>query len=183
MNTPLLITLFGPAGSGKGTVGKHLAEHFDCQHIDMGDLLRAMARDEGMTLEELQKHAKTDRKYDDALDERVRALPGEHERLFICSRTAWFLLPQSIKVLLTCTPEISAQRVAKRQEITPEEALGLNAERDIRDADRYKRYLGIPSYPPTKEQFDVVVDSSDIDPETVLAKLVEGIQKEIERRG
>ena len=183
MNTPLLITLFGPAGSGKGTVGKQIAEHFACQHVDMGDMRREMAREHGLTLEELHERALHDRKYDDIQDARVRGLPDEYERVFVCSRTAWFLLPQSIKVLLTCRPEISAERVAKRQGISPDEALRLNAERDIQDGDRYRRYVGIPSYPPTKEQFDVVVDSSDIDPDTVLAKLIEGIQKVIEQRG
>jgi len=182
MKESLLITLFGPAGSGKGTVGKHLAETFDCRHVDMGDMRREMAHEHGLTLEELHERALHDRKYDDIQDARVRGLPDEYARVFVCSRTAWFLLPQSIKVLLTCRPEISAQRVAKRQGISADEALRLNTERDIQDGDRYKRYLGIPSYPPIKEQFDIVVDSSDIDPDTVLAKLVEGIKKEIERR-
>jgi CMP/dCMP kinase len=172
MSSPLLITLFGPAGSGKGTIGKRLAEHFGCEHVDMGDLRREMARSYGVTLEELHQLGLHDRKYDDIQDDRVRKLPEEHDRLLIVSRTAWFLLPESIKVLLTCRPEIGAQRVAQRQGISAEEALERNAERDRIDGERYRRYVGIPEYPPKSDIFDVVVDSSDLSPDDVLNELI-----------
>ena len=182
MTERLLITVFGPAGSGKGAVGKLLAKHLQCEHIDMGDLRREMARSYGVSLEELHQLGLRDRKYDDIQDERVRKLPEEHDRLLIVSRTAWFLLPQSIKVLLTCRPKVGAERVAQRQKISIEEALQRNSERDQVDGERYKRYVGIPEYPPKQDVFDVVVDSSDMPPEDVLRELIEKTQKVTENR-
>jgi len=37
---PLRLLLIGPPGSGKGTQGRRLAEHYNVEHIAAGDLLR-----------------------------------------------------------------------------------------------------------------------------------------------
>lgn len=40
---PLVIAVDGPAASGKGTVARALAKHFDLPHLDTGSLYRAVA--------------------------------------------------------------------------------------------------------------------------------------------
>lgn len=40
---PILIAVDGPAASGKGTIAKALARHFDLPHMDTGMLYRAVA--------------------------------------------------------------------------------------------------------------------------------------------
>lgn len=40
---PLLIAVDGPAASGKGTIARALARHFDLPHMDTGSLYRAVA--------------------------------------------------------------------------------------------------------------------------------------------
>lgn len=42
MSTPKLITVDGPAGAGKGTLARRLAEHFGYAHLDTGKLYRAV---------------------------------------------------------------------------------------------------------------------------------------------
>ncbi len=39
----MIIAIDGPAASGKGTLGRRLAEHFDCAHLDTGKLYRMVA--------------------------------------------------------------------------------------------------------------------------------------------
>ena len=49
----MIIAIDGPAASGKGTLGKHLAAHFGLRHLDTGLLYRAVAKmllDEGAPL-------------------------------------------------------------------------------------------------------------------------------------
>jgi cytidylate kinase len=49
----MIIAIDGPAASGKGTLGKRLAEHFGFAHLDTGLLYRAVARvllDRGVAL-------------------------------------------------------------------------------------------------------------------------------------
>lgn len=41
----MIIALDGPAASGKGTLGRALAEHYGLVHLDTGALYRAVARD------------------------------------------------------------------------------------------------------------------------------------------
>ncbi len=41
----MIIAIDGPAASGKGTLGKLIAEHFGFAHLDTGLLYRAVARD------------------------------------------------------------------------------------------------------------------------------------------
>src|SRR6188472_3344917 len=40
----LVIAIDGPAASGKGTLGKRLAEHFGLRHLDTGLIYRAVAK-------------------------------------------------------------------------------------------------------------------------------------------
>ena len=40
----MIIVIDGPAASGKGTLGKKLAEHYDLRHLDSGLLYRAVAK-------------------------------------------------------------------------------------------------------------------------------------------
>ena len=39
----MIIAIDGPAASGKGTLGRRLAEYFDCAHMDTGKLYRMVA--------------------------------------------------------------------------------------------------------------------------------------------
>ncbi len=41
----MIIAIDGPAASGKGTLGKRIADHFGLSHLDTGLLYRAVARD------------------------------------------------------------------------------------------------------------------------------------------
>ena len=40
----MIVAIDGPAASGKGTLGKHLAAHFGLRHLDTGLLYRAVAK-------------------------------------------------------------------------------------------------------------------------------------------
>ena len=43
MIRPMIIAVDGSAASGKGTLSKRLADHFDLAHLDTGSLYRALA--------------------------------------------------------------------------------------------------------------------------------------------
>ena len=172
----LLITVFGDAGSGKGTVLRALADVLGCTLIDMGDILREFANELDISLHELHEKMLADPSWDARLDDRVRNLPNQHERLIIVSRTAWHLHPTSIRVYLACREDVTAKRIAERENVSVEAALEKERTRVLVDADRYRRYLGIEIYPPPHELFQVVLDTSDLTPQEVRDQLIKRIQ-------
>ena len=73
----MIIAIDGPAASGKGTLGKRLAEHFGFAHLDTGLLYRAVARvllDRGVALTDRDAAASVARDLDVGHldDERLR---------------------------------------------------------------------------------------------------------------
>ena len=40
----MIIAIDGPAASGKGTLGKRLAQHYHYRHLDTGVIYRAVAK-------------------------------------------------------------------------------------------------------------------------------------------
>ena len=63
----MIIAIDGPAASGKGTLGKRLAEHFGFAHLDTGLLYRAVARvllDRNVPLEDREAAAEVARTLD-----------------------------------------------------------------------------------------------------------------------
>lgn len=169
----LLITAFGDAGAGKGTNLGMVALAFGCVVVDMGDKLREKAAERGLSLHELHELMLMDRSVDDELDEYVRRLPDQHERLIISSRTAWFLHPNSIRIYLACREDVTALRISLREKVTSSQALAKERARVAVDADRYRQFLGITAYPPPHDLFQVVVDTSNLNPEEVQARLIE----------
>lgn len=69
----MIIAIDGPAASGKGTLGKRLAEHFGFAHLDTGLLYRGVARallDAGLPLDDVEAATRAAERLDvDALDE------------------------------------------------------------------------------------------------------------------
>jgi cytidylate kinase len=71
----MIIAIDGPAASGKGTLGKRLAEHFGLSHLDSGLLYRAVAKallDAGHSLLDTPRAVAAARSLElSALDERM----------------------------------------------------------------------------------------------------------------
>ena len=51
----MIITISGTPGSGKSTVAKMIATKLGFKHYSTGDFMRQMAKERGISLEELSK--------------------------------------------------------------------------------------------------------------------------------
>lgn len=73
----MIITIDGPAASGKGTLGKRLAEHYGLRHLDTGLIYRAVAKallDAGHPLDDRARAAEAARRLDPAtFDDRLKS--------------------------------------------------------------------------------------------------------------
>jgi len=159
------ITIAGKIGSGKSTVSKYLAEKFHLKRYGMGDMMRQMALDRGMTIAELNKAGEKEEWTDRQVDEYQKKLAKE-DNFIIDGRLSWHFIPDSIKVFLTVNSFVGAQRVMKDKRRSEkgyksiEEAKKADEERVKSDVKRYKNLYGIDPY--KIENYDIIIDTSDM---------------------
>ena len=180
----MIITIAGMSGSGKSTVGKFLAERLGLKKYSMGDLRRKMASDRGMTIAELNKLGEKEGWTDKDADDYQKNVLSKEDDFVIDGRLSWFFIPDSIKVFLDVDPKIGAERIfleqrgAERGEKkwkSVEEVEKFNEERLKSDIKRYEKLYGINPY--NKENYDMIMDTSDMAIDEMNNNILKAIKK------
>ena len=179
----MIITLAGYPGAGKSTVGKMLAKELDYKRYSMGDLQRRLAKENSMTIDEWNAAEEEDDSHDRMVDDYQTKLGKEENNFIVDGRLSWFAIPHSLKVFLNVDPDEGARRIfehakegARPNEETykdAEEVKRLAAERVASENKRFMEFYGVTYDNP--ENFDLVVDTTSISPEEVIAKIKERI--------
>ncbi len=172
------ITISGNPGSGKGTLGKYLAEKFNLKFYSMGDLRREMARKRGMNINELnklgEKEAFTDKEVDDYLKEL-----SKEENIIVDGRMAFHFIP-SIKIFLKVDLREGAKRILKRNGISEkyrdlDETCTFLEKRMVSDTKRYKKYYGIDVF--DLNNYDIIIDTTDMSINEAKENIVKTVEK------
>lgn len=172
----MIIAISGKAGSGKSTVAKELAKQLKLKHYSIGDLMRAMARERKISLQELGKIAEKDKSIDKELDERQIMLGKTKDNFVIDGRLAALFIPNAdIKVFLDCDDNIRAERIMKdeRQDESSRDVKDIAKkikEREESERKRYGKYYNADYY--DKKLYDAVIDTTKIDAKTVVGKII-----------
>ena len=175
----MIITISGIAGSGKSTVAKKLAQKLRYAHYSVGDLMRAMAKERGVSLLELGRLAEKDKAIDVELDERQRAL-GKKDDFVIDSRLGFHFLKKSFKVFLQVELAVAAERILKERRAHESYADLADSVASIkkRIASEDKRYS---SYYKVDYQdvfhYDLVVDTTSLTVSQVVERIVGAVKK------
>jgi CMP/dCMP kinase len=176
--SPLRITVSGDIGSGKSTFAKHLAEELEIPRIYIGQFMREEALKRGITLEEFGKLQEEDDSIDREMDAMQKDASKKTDRGVFEGRTAWHFVEQpTVRIFLSVDPEIGAQRVFsdKKNSLRDkynslEEVKKRNTSRKASEKKRYWNYYQIDAY--DHKNFDVVVDTSDIDIDNVFKETI-----------
>lgn len=164
-----IITITGAIGSGKSTTAKRLAAEFGYKHFSSGDLFRALAKERGISIEQINKQAELEKEIDHAVDERLKELNDESD-LVIDSRLAFHWIPESFKVYMTVDPDVAAKRIyegirkegrVSQMADSAEHVREATAERLASEKKRYLDLYGIDI--DDHGGFDLVVDTSKED--------------------
>lgn len=169
----MIIAVSGLSGSGKNTLGKEISQRLGYRLVC--PTFKDLAGKEGITLLEFQKKAEQDpdidRKFDDLLKQ--EASKGD------CVVTTWlgpWMVDPDVRIWVFAPDETRAQRLAKRDGISKEEAKVHISMRDENNRSRYKRLYDIDI--DDHSEFDVCVNSGIYSPE----KLVEIVIKIIDTK-
>jgi CMP/dCMP kinase len=176
----MIITIGGFPGSGKGTVGKLLAQKLNYKYFSMGDMWGEMAKKSGMTLNEFFAAGKEDPTFNNKLDAYQRQL-GIQDNIIVDSRLGFHFIPHATKVYLSVRPDIGAQRIFSVKNRDDEHYTSLEEaqkevhERFLHEKDLYSHLYNVN--PHDAQQFDIVVDTTTLTPEEVVEKILAKVKK------
>jgi cytidylate kinase len=148
----MIICICGMAGSGKSTLAKRLAEKYGLKYHYGGDALKALAIEEGYKssrcgwwesregLRFLRERGR-DPKFDEAVDKKLLEM-AKQENVILDSWTMPWLLKQGFKIWLEASPKKRAERLAKRDGTSVEEALNALRKKEARTKAIYKEIYG-----------------------------------------
>jgi cytidylate kinase len=174
----LLITVSGPPGSGTTTASTRVARDLALELLPGGEVFRAMAAEQGMTLRVFGAHAVTHPEVDVELDTRLAARARKGDVVIESRLAGWIArndrLP-AVTAWVDCAPEVRAQRVASREGIPVERAAAENAERQRVERDRYLALYGVDLADLTI--YDLVLDSGALSPAQVADAIVDAARQ------
>ena len=170
------LTISGKAGSGKSTVAKLLSEKLKLRHYSIGDLMRAMAIEKGITLLELNKIAEKDKSIDFELDNKLKGLGKTKDNFVVDGRLTAFFIPHAdVKVFLETDDKVRAGRILKdkrQQEKSKNlrETIKSIKKREESEKKRYQKYYGVNYV--DKKLYNFVIDTTKLNPNQVADKVM-----------
>ncbi len=171
MSSSLRIAISGKSGCGNTTVSRMVASRLGLRVINY--TFKDLAREKGMSFEELARRAETDPQYDISLD-KMQVEMARDGGCVLGSRLAiWLLRDSAFTVYLEAALAVRAGRIAKREGQDPATALSLTEARDRRDRERYLRLYG---YDVDDYSFaSLVIDTESLDAEGVSRLIIENV--------
>jgi cytidylate kinase len=152
-NIPKAIAISGSSGTGKGSAAAAVSEALGYPIVSAGNIMRAEAERLGKTLKELKETTRGDQFLDYWLDTTTRlAIFEKSDGVIVEGRLVAFTVPANVfRVLLVVenedgTPDEDTRcsRIAKRDNLTTDEAKEATLYREQHMDDRYISFYGIP---------------------------------------
>ena len=174
-----IISITGDLASGQSTVSKMLAEELGFYLYRNGAYCRELAIKNGMSITEFCEYLKGHPEIDMQIEKSATKYAKEHSNIVIDAKMGWYAVPESFKVYLKVNIDIAAKRAfadpnRKRAESLPtvEAQKEDMIKRTKSDLTRYFNLYGVKR--DDMSNYDLVVDTSYLEPAEVLNKIKEG---------
>lgn len=142
MSSELRIAVSSKSGCGNSTVSRIVSERLKIRLVNF--TFHDMARERGVSFEEMCRLAEEDSAYDRELDRRQVELARESSCVLASRLAIWLLRDDAdITVYLTASPAVRSRRIARREGVSDETAHRETLARDARDRQRYLKLYGI----------------------------------------
>jgi predicted cytidylate kinase len=179
----MIITIGGNLGAGKTTLAAGLSKTLGYEELYIGGIMRQMAAEQKMPIEEFYVRLKHNPELEKSVDERQEAAMREKDNLIVQGRVAWFFAQGSpfkiFNIFLAVTPEVGAARTGERPENAGKSAdamIKLNATRVQNEIERYKTLYRIENFL-DPVHYDFILDTTSLTEEEVLKTVLEKISE------
>ncbi|HIK01495.1 TPA: nucleoside monophosphate kinase [archaeon] len=177
----VVIIVGGPPGAGTTTVAKALAEHFGLSYVSTGDIFRHIAKERGISLNELNKTA--EKEVDELVDKGSKEAGLAGDVVIDGDIAAWMNPDADFKLYFSASPLTRANRIFEdsNPRITEERQTLEEVKRNIEqrlgdDKRRYMEYYGIDL--DNLSIYDLVIDTEALSVEDVIKRAIEYIERE-----
>ena len=140
----MIVSISGPHGTGKSTIGMIIAEKLDLRYYSTGQAFRDLAQEMHMTLSEFTEHVEDNPNIDEQLDNKVIEI-AKGNNVLIDSQIGGFLLASlaDFKIYLYCPLKVRIRRMAERDNNNYEEKERETLMREKSELERFKRLYNI----------------------------------------
>jgi len=167
----IVICISGMAGTGKSTLAKQLAKKYHLKYISGGDALKELAAEqgynsavngwwessEGLKFLEIRK---TNPDFDKKVDQKLLEY-ADQGNVLLDSWTMPWLVKNGFKIWLAASVERQAERIAKRDHMTVNDALKALKEKEANTKDIYKKLYGF-NLSTDFAPFDFILDTDNL---------------------
>lgn len=194
----MIVIVCGLPGAGKSVLVERLAKHYKLKKVFASDILKQLKGKKGKKVEKIDvsKTAKSsgwweteegqkfnlerleDKSFDKALDDKLLEIIEKEDNLIMDSRTMPWLAKKEglIKIWITASPNIRAQRVAGRDKEDWKKVLQMMEQRLEIDKKIYKKLYKI-DFSEDLMPFQIRLDTSNMGEEEVFQNVVQKIDE------
>jgi cytidylate kinase len=176
----MIIIISGLHGTGKSTIGKLLADHYNLNYYSTGQAFRDIAKQKNMSLEEFTLYVEDHPEVDYELD-KIVIQHAKKGNIVIDSQLGGHLLESlgDIKILLTCPLKIRIKRIAERDNSSFEEKLKETLLREKSELDRFKKLYNIDlkNINLNEELYDIIINTESLSIQEIVGKIKSEIKK------
>lgn len=171
------IVISGPPAVGKTTVAKGLSEEFNLTYLSGGDVLKALAKEEGFSVdgddwwdtEEGMKflaQRESNSQFDKKVDKKLIDL-FKKGGMVITSYTLPWLVDNGIKIWLDGSHDSSSKRMQNRDNMSPKEAYVVTKERYDKNKALYKKLYNF-NFGEDVSVFDAIINTDNLNADQVI---------------